>query len=84
MTLKKAHKLTAMALYPKSIEKTSVKLATSVFSESTHDALLFYGAHDGKSSYTETADFLIKTSIKGKHKRDFTMVEDVVLERCKR
>src|SRR6218665_1572506 len=33
MTLKKAHKLTATALYPKSIEKTSVKLA---FSQSQH------------------------------------------------
>src|SRR6218665_1134103 len=84
MTLKKAHKLTATALYPKSIEKTSVKLATSVFSESTRDALRFYGAHDGKSSWTETADFLaliiklwnivnVKTSTKGKHKRDSTM-----------
>ena len=40
MTLKKARKLTPAALQPKSIEKTSVKLATSVFSESTRDAFL--------------------------------------------
>ena len=40
MTLKKAHKLTPAALQPKSIKKTSVKLATSVFSESTRDAFL--------------------------------------------
>jgi len=32
MSLKKAHRLTPAALEPKSIEKTSVKLATSVFS----------------------------------------------------
>ena len=84
MTLKKAHRVTAKALYPKSIEKTSVKLATSIFSESTRDALRFYGTQDGKSSWTGTADFLaliiklwnivnVKTSTKGKHKRDSTM-----------
>ena len=76
--------VTAKALYPKSIEKISVKLATSIFSESTRDALRFYGTQDGKSSWTGTADFLaliiklwnvvnVKTSTKGKHKRDSTM-----------
>ena len=40
--LKKSHKLTPSVLNPRSIEKTSVKLATSLFSESTRDALRFY------------------------------------------
>jgi hypothetical protein len=52
MSLKKAHRLTPAALEPKSIEKTSVKLATSVFSESTRDALEFYAANEGKNEWT--------------------------------
>jgi len=32
----------------KNIEKTSVRLATSVFSESTRDALEFYANNEGK------------------------------------
>ena len=84
MTLKKAHKLTIATLYPKSIEKTSVKLATSLLSESTRDALKFYAVHEDKASWTGTANFLtlmiklwniinVKTRTKGKHKRDYTM-----------
>ena len=85
MSLKKAHRLSTACLYPKSIEKTSVKLATSVISESTRDALRYYSTHDDKlSSWSGTADFLslviklwnvmnVKTSTKGKHKRDYTM-----------
>jgi len=46
MSLKKTYRLTPAALEPKSIEKTSVKLATSVFSESTRDALEFYAANE--------------------------------------
>src|SRR6218665_1689874 len=67
---------------PKEYRKDICK--TCIFSESTRDALRFYGAHDGKSSWNETADFLaliiklwnivnVKTSTKGKHKRDSTM-----------
>jgi len=41
MALKKAHRLTPVTLAPKSIEKTSVRLAVAVFSESTRDALQF-------------------------------------------
>src|SRR5207244_1077935 len=41
MPLKKGHRLTAAAMEPKSIEKTSVKLAVSVFCESTRDALRY-------------------------------------------
>ena len=84
MSLKKAHRLSAASLNPKSIEKTSVKLATSVISESTRDALRYYALHDNKASWSGTADFLaliiklwnvmnVKTSTKGKHKRDYTM-----------
>jgi THAP domain/Transposase protein len=84
MSLKKAHRLTPAALEPKSIEKTSVKLATSVFSESTRDALEFYAANEDKSEWTGTAAFIaliikvwnvmnVKSSSKGKHKRDITM-----------
>lgn len=85
MSLKKAHKLNAACLYPKSIEKTSVKLATSVISESTRDALKYYSTHDANvASWSGTADFLsliiklwnvmnVKTSTKGRNKRDYTM-----------
>ena len=38
-SLKKAHKLSPATLNPRSTEKTSVKLAMSVFCESTRDAL---------------------------------------------
>jgi len=47
MSLKKAHRLTPITLQPRSIKKTSVKLAVSVFCESTHNALQHYAAHDG-------------------------------------
>jgi hypothetical protein len=82
--LKKAHKLSPAVLQPKSIEKTSVKLATAVFSESTRDALQYYATHcSDKAAWAGTADFIavilklwnvmnVKTSSKGKHKRDAT------------
>ena len=84
MPLKKAHRLTPATLAPKSIEKTSVKLATSVFHESTRDALQFYAVNEGKATWSETADFIslilklwnvmnVKSSCKGKHKRNYTM-----------
>jgi len=83
-TLKKAHKLSYSVLYPKSIEKTSVSLATSVFSESTRDALRYYSTFDDKQQWNGTADFIalivklwnvtnVKSSSKGKRKRDITM-----------
>ena len=83
MSLKKAHRLTPAALQPKSIEKTSVKLATSVFSESTRDALQFYASNENKQEWNGTADFIsliiklwnvmnVKSRTKGKHKRDIT------------
>jgi len=82
--LKKAHKLTPSVLNPRSIEKTSVKLATCVFAESTRDSLRFYSAHDDKPEWIGTADFItvvlklwnvmnVKSSVKGKHKRDNSM-----------
>ena len=84
MSLKKAHRLTPAALNPRSIEKTSVKLAVSVFCESTRDALQFYASHEDRPEWGSTAEFLslviklwnilnVKTSHKGKHKRDYTM-----------
>ena len=84
MSLKKAHRLNIACLYPKSIEKTSVKLATSVLSESTRDALRYYATHDDKPTWSGTADFLslvikvwnvmnVKTSTKGRHKTDYSM-----------
>ena len=77
--LKKGYKLTQSVLHPKSIEKTSVKLATAVFTESTRDALIYYTRHENKQ-WTGTADFItvvlklwnvmnVKTSTKGKRKR---------------
>jgi len=84
MLLKKAHRLTPATIKPKSIEKTSVKLATSVFSESTCDALRFYADNEDKAEWTSTADFLsfviklwnvmnVKSRAKGRRKRDITM-----------
>ena len=84
MSLKKAHRLTPSTLHPRSIEKTSVKLAVSVFCESTRDALQYYAAHDGRPAWAATANFItlllklwnilnVKTSSKGKQKRDYTM-----------
>lgn len=80
MPLKKANKLSESVLNPKSIEKTSVELVISIFSESTHDASIFYAANEGKTEWTGTANF-ISLAIKqwnvmdvwnvttGKHKR---------------
>lgn len=72
------------ALQPKSVEKTSVKLAVSVFCPSTRDALEFYAEHEGKTEWRGTADFArfitklwhvlnVKTCSKGSRKRDFSM-----------
>jgi len=83
MSLKKAHRLSPATLHPKSIEKTSVKLATSVFCESTRDALRYYAVNEGKN-WAGTADFItlilkvwnvlnVKNRTKGQHKRDYTM-----------
>ena len=83
MPLKKAYSLRPSTLDPKSIEKTSTKLALSVFCESTRDALQFYCTHEAKA-WTGTADFVslvfklwkvlnVKTRSKGKHKRDSNM-----------
>jgi len=84
MSLKKAHQLRPSTLQPKSIEKTSVKLAVSVFSDSTRDALYFYAEHGSKPAWRGTADFIsliiklwnilnVKSCTKGKHKRNDTM-----------
>ena len=74
--LKIAHKFNKAAINPKSIEKTSVKLAMAVFHESTINALVQYG-------FRYTADILrvfiklwnvlnVKTTSIGKFKRDIT------------
>lgn len=84
MSLKKAHRLKQSTLQPKSIEKTSVKLAVSVFCESTRDALEFYSKYENQPDWSETANFLsiviklwnvlnVKTCSKGSRKRDETM-----------
>ena len=84
MALKKAYRLSPATLNTKSIEKTSVTLAASVFSESARDDLQFYSANEGQSSRAATAIFIsltlklcnilnVKTGSKGKHKRDYTM-----------
>ena len=83
MSLKKAHRLTPAALQPKDIEKTSVSENTSVFSESTRDALQFYATNENRPAWNGTADFIslivkmwnvmnVKSRTKGKHKRDIT------------
>jgi len=80
MSLKKAHKLTPATLHLRSTEKTSVKLAVSVFCESTRDAVQFYATHDGQTAWVATANFItlllkvwnvlnVRTKTKGKHKK---------------
>ena len=55
-----------------------------MFSESTRDALRYYALYDGKAEWTGTADFItvilklwnivnVKSSSKGKHKREISM-----------
>jgi hypothetical protein len=84
MPLKKAHRLSPTVLAPKNIEKTSAKLATSVFNESTRDALRFYAVNEGKAEWSGTAEFIalilklwnvmnVKFSMKGKFKHDCSM-----------
>jgi hypothetical protein len=81
MPLKKAHRLSPTVIEPKSIEKTSFKLAMAVFCESTLKALQFYAVNEGTDEWTGTADFIslilklwnvmnVKYSMKGKLKRD--------------
>jgi len=55
---KKVHHLSVVALQPESIEKTSVKLATAIFSEPTRDALQFYASNKNKPEWTGTANFI--------------------------
>jgi len=83
MSLKKAHRLLPSALQPKNIEKTSVRLATSVFCESTRDALQFYAGNEGKDESIGSSLFIglivklwnvlnVKSSVKDRHKRNIT------------
>ena len=73
--LKIAHRLTETVLRPKAIEKVNVKLALSVFHESTVNALIYFG-------YNNTASFVelflkfwsiinVANSSIGRHKRDY-------------
>ena len=55
---KKVHHLSVVALQPESIEKTSVKLATAIFSEPTRDALQFYASNKNKPDWIGTANFI--------------------------
>ena len=77
-SVKNAHRLNPSTLDPKSIEKTSVKLAVAVFCESTRDALRFYSNEEGKTDFIVLIIKLwnimnVKSRMKGKHKRDYTM-----------
>lgn len=80
--VKMAHKLNATVFNPRSIEKTSVKLALAVFSESTAAALSFYASThqkpwSGTLNFTQLIIKLwnvlnVKTTTIGKKKRDYT------------
>ena len=81
-SLRKAHRLTSTVIHPQSIERTSVKLACAVFSESTRDALQFYTNNENRQ-WTGTLIFIdlilkiwkvlnVKSSTKGYHKRDIS------------
>ncbi|KAG1681471.1 THAP domain-containing protein 1 [Nymphon striatum] len=78
--IKMAHKLSMKCLYPRNIEKMSVKLALAVFHESTVNALRYYCQSENKE-WVETADLVdlvitlwsiinVKTTTAGSHKRD--------------
>ena len=78
--IKFAHKLSDKVLNPLALEKTNVSLATSVFDESTINALSYYG-ESGMPGFADTAEFLqiiknwwdvlnVKPPCKGKHKRN--------------
>ena len=54
---KYAHKLTDKVLHPMPIEKTNVKLADSLFHESTIEGLVYYSKH-GHPEFQSTASFL--------------------------
>ena len=56
--LRIAHKLNDKVLRPKPIERSNVKLADSLFHESTIDALNYYSTQDGKENWSKTATFL--------------------------
>jgi hypothetical protein len=80
--VKAAHKLKRSCFNPTSIEKTSVKFASAIFHESTHNALTHYSTSSpDRHSWRETSMFLqlivmlwkivnVKTPRKGLHKRD--------------
>ena len=78
--LKMAHKLNAKSLEPKNIEKTSVKLASAIFHESTLNALNYFCINENKQ-WNGTAKFIdivlkmwkivnVKTPSIGHHKKD--------------
>jgi len=81
-SIKMAHKLKEVVLHPVAIEKTNVRLADSLFHESTIAALDYYASH-GHPEFTPTARFLkivrkfwnivnVKTPTAGQMKRDST------------
>ena len=93
-SLKLAHKLNKTVLNPASIQKVSVKLASSLFDESTSNALKYYSKLLEKPSWSETATFLtwvkkiwnilnVKTISKGKHKQreDMYPINSVIDEK---
>ena len=74
--LKMGYKLNASVISPKSIEKTSTKLALAVFNESTINALKLYGFNDTATIvgiFTKLWNVLnVKTTNIGKRKGDIT------------
>ena len=54
---KMGHKLTEKVLHPKVIEKSNVKLADSLFHESTMNALMYY-AGNGCPQFEDSAIFI--------------------------
>lgn len=79
--VKMAYKLSDKVLHPTSIEKTNVKLADSVFHDSTIDAMEFFATHGKKDEWRDTLTFLkiirhwwnivnVKTITAGKRKID--------------
>jgi len=82
--LKIAHKLKPIVLQPNNLQRTSVKLASSVFHESTLNGLKHFSSDSSRFEWMDTYNFLsfikkmwdiinVKTPFKGKHKRESAM-----------
>jgi len=58
MNVKLAYQLSHSILFPGPIERQSTRHSRSIFSESTYQALVYYGISKGRRDFLETAQFI--------------------------